>query len=224
VNLYDLVASQLTTIGTDPGLNGPWLWDLSLRFLSSVATDQNTPVIATLTQAQRVGLAVATIDHAKTWLRVATDALLSSPSMVPVWSRRIGPMIGVTHAAASLAIAGGVRPPAVIVSSVSESLKEQSAYLIRWQRQLVEGLATYGPAAAARVTLYGSAAWATSQNAARKLRIASGFTEERRVMGRIQHCPECPPLAALGWSPIGSLPLIGSTVCRVNCDCTFHFR
>jgi hypothetical protein len=49
-------------------------------------------------------------------------------------------------------------------------------------------------------------------------------TQERRVLGPADHCPECPGLASTGWQPLGLLPDIGDTVCRAHCACHFEYR
>ncbi len=50
------------------------------------------------------------------------------------------------------------------------------------------------------------------------------YNEERRVLGDAMHCLDCPPLAALGWQPIGTLPMIGDTECGGHCHCHFEYR
>ena len=48
---------------------------------------------------------------------------------------------------------------------------------------------------------------------------------ERRVLGhpKTEHCADCPPLAALGWQPIGTLPDIGDSECEGRCLCHFVY-
>lgn len=77
----------------------------------------------------------------------------------------------------------------------------------------------------ARMELYGNAAWHAAQVNARGGIIKSGlYNEERRVLGDAKHCEDCPPLAELGWQPIGTLPGIGSTECMGFCHCHFEYR
>ena len=49
---------------------------------------------------------------------------------------------------------------------------------------------------------------------------------ERRILGhpKTHHCHDCPPLAALGWQPAGTLPDIGESECGGLCLCTFEYR
>ena len=78
-------------------------------------------------------------------------------------------------------------------------------------------------AAAQRAGLYARAAWGVAEGVHREGARAGGFALERRVMGLANHCEDCPPLAARGWVPIGSLPGIGETACRWNCYCHFEY-
>jgi hypothetical protein len=43
-------------------------------------------------------------------------------------------------------------------------------------------------------------------------------------MGHADHCDDCPPLAAQGWQPLGTLPDIGDTECGGQCHCHFEYQ
>jgi hypothetical protein len=78
----------------------------------------------------------------------------------------------------------------------------------------------------ARAESYGNAAWQGGQKVARLRKKASGGSRwERRIMGhpKTEHCSDCPPLAKVGWQPIGTLPDIGDTECGGNCLCYFEY-
>lgn len=78
----------------------------------------------------------------------------------------------------------------------------------------------------ARVEKYANSSHHAAQQANRAAAIQQGvFKVERRVLGRpkTEHCHDCPPLAALGWQPIGTLPDIGETECAHLCLCHFEF-
>ncbi len=51
------------------------------------------------------------------------------------------------------------------------------------------------------------------------------FKFERRVLGhpKTHHCHDCPPLAEMGWVPIGTLPDIGDSECGGLCLCHFEY-
>ncbi len=79
----------------------------------------------------------------------------------------------------------------------------------------------------ARAELYGNSVWQATVNTIRATTIrAAVMREERRILGQPkgEHCHDCPPLAALGWQPLGTLPAIGDTECGNLCLCAFEFR
>ena len=77
----------------------------------------------------------------------------------------------------------------------------------------------------ARAGLYGQAQYKALWLGLGALMTAAGMTEERRRLGRAEHCDDCVALAALGWQPLGSLPEPGdASQCRANCRCTKEYR
>ncbi len=79
----------------------------------------------------------------------------------------------------------------------------------------------------ARAEQYGNSVWQSTVNGDRAATVrAAVMLEERRVLGRpkTEHCHDCPPLAALGWQPLGTLPALGDTECGNLCLCHFEFR
>ncbi len=79
----------------------------------------------------------------------------------------------------------------------------------------------------ARAEQYGNSVWQATVNGDRAATVrAAVMLEERRVLGRpkTEHCHDCPPLAALGWQPLGTLPALGDTECGNLCLCHFEYR
>ncbi len=78
---------------------------------------------------------------------------------------------------------------------------------------------------AARAEQYGGSVVGSAQEISRRQAIRDGILiEEQRVLGKAEHCSDCPPIAGI-WSPIGTLPAIGSTTeCGSNCMCRFQYR
>ena len=77
----------------------------------------------------------------------------------------------------------------------------------------------------ARAESYADSAWQAAQRINRGQAVSQRqWKFERRILGqpKTEHCSDCPPLAALGWSPIGTLPDIGDSACGPLCLC--HFR
>ena len=78
----------------------------------------------------------------------------------------------------------------------------------------------------ARAESYGNSAWQAAQRINRGQAMLHGiFKAERRILGhpKTEHCDDCPPLAALGWQPIGTLPAIGESECGHLCLCHFEY-
>jgi hypothetical protein len=52
----------------------------------------------------------------------------------------------------------------------------------------------------------------------------NGYNQERNVLGIAEHCDECVEITGKGWSPTGSLVLIGNRTCLYNCKCRIEYR
>lgn len=62
------------------------------------------------------------------------------------------------------------------------------------------------------------------EEAKRKSHQRALFLWERRILAIAEHCNSCVGYAALGWSPIGSLPKVTTQCeCRANCKCYFEY-
>jgi hypothetical protein len=78
----------------------------------------------------------------------------------------------------------------------------------------------------ARAELYATSAWQGAQKIVRASKRRTGNARwERRILGhpKTEHCTDCPPLAALGWQPVGTLPDIGESECGPLCLCHFEY-
>lgn len=58
----------------------------------------------------------------------------------------------------------------------------------------------------------------------------TGWTQERNILGVADHCsgegatPGCIEVTGMGWRGIGTLPKIGSRLCKTNCRCSMEYR
>ncbi len=78
----------------------------------------------------------------------------------------------------------------------------------------------------ARMELYANATHQAAQKVQRGSKARNGSTRwERLIMGhpKTEHCSECPPDAALGWVPFGTLKPIGDRECEQLCLCHFEY-
>lgn len=133
-------------------------------------------------------------------------------------------------------------------AAIDRNAKVQQEYLDRFERELIANppkeiaepphpgfpsqviLVNPPPSVAqviARAQQYGHSVWQTTQQVTHAQAVVQGImTQERRVLGhpKTHHCEDCPPLAAMGWQPIGTLPAIGQTECGGMCYCHFEYR
>ncbi len=78
----------------------------------------------------------------------------------------------------------------------------------------------------AQAEMYANSAWQAAQKVQRSSKARAGATRwERLVLGKpkTEHCHECPPDAALGWVPFGTLRPIGDRECENLCLCHFEY-
>lgn len=102
------------------------------------------------------------------------------------------------------------------------AVKAQYQYLNRFAFDIEQGLSQ--AKIEARAAMYAEAARGTYTESDRAVNKEAGYTEERRVLNAAEHCSQCKELAAKSWQPIGTLPKLGSTICRVNCRCSWEYR
>lgn len=129
-----------------------------------------------------------------------------------------------THLAAAAGLRGGYLAWGPLDSVAFEGLMlEQIGYLARWMQQ-IDAVLPGAALSAARMRLYAQAARGTAEQVRRLSMIRGGAREERRVLGFADHCPDCVVYAGLGWQPVGTLPRITNSKCRVHCKCRFEYR
>jgi hypothetical protein len=146
--------------------------------------------------------------------------------------------------AGAMALKGNYELSAEELAVLNNQATIQREYLDKFQREVTanppreildlgNSVITVSPAPmtpgqfTARLEQYGNAAWQAPQKSNRSAaKVGNTFTEERRVLGQPkgEHCPDCPPIAALGWQPIGTLPEIGDSDCHQLCLCHFEYR
>lgn len=107
---------------------------------------------------------------------------------------------------------------------VGSQIKPQYQWLTRFSVEISVGSQKLDGSALARAQMYAQAARSTHREAQRRIAARRAVGEERRVLGRADHCKTCLQQAALGWQPFGTLKRIGDSECRTNCRCTWEFR
>ena len=106
--------------------------------------------------------------------------------------------------------------------------QKQEQFFERLEQEVISPNPTMTPAQfVARVERYADSSWQSSQRINRSAAIGQGIAKrERRVLGnpKTSHCEDCPPLAEMGWQPVGTLPDIGDTECGPLCLCHFEYE
>lgn len=130
-----------------------------------------------------------------------------------------------SHIQATIAGKGGIlRTRLSDWRTAARQIQQELTYLRQFAQDVAAGSLSAAQIAA-RSALYSNHAqvsfWA-ARDAGQK---QQGFTQERRVLGLAEHCPDCVGYASRGWVPIGTLPSPGDgSVCRANCKCVKEYR
>lgn len=107
---------------------------------------------------------------------------------------------------------------------VGNIVKGEYKYLRTFAEQISNGTQKLDGRFLQRVKQYVFKARTTYTQQQRTEKEKRGLNEERRVLGKAEHCSDCLRYADMGWQPIGTLPPIGDSQCRYFCHCTFEHR
>jgi hypothetical protein len=75
-----------------------------------------------------------------------------------------------------------------------------------------------------RVGMYAQAGRSTYHRTERADMIDRGFTLERNVLHKAEHCDGCLIETSRGWVPLGELVIVGERDCLTRCKCTIEHR
>lgn len=106
-----------------------------------------------------------------------------------------------------------------ILQKIGDAISREYQFFERFAKQAQTGKNT-----PARAGMYAEAGRGTFEDVRSEIAKAAGNTEERRVLGVADHCSDCVVEAAKGWQPIGSLRVIGDSLCKTHCHCKKEFR
>jgi hypothetical protein len=144
---------------------------------------------------------------------------------LPQWERRVQAELRPLHLAAVAATVGGFALlTQAHVQAYRAEIVAQFRYLRTFRQQLASAEQLMNGTFHARLKLYARAAHGVAQQVNRRFQQVIGKTEERRVLGAAEHCADCLDAAARDWQPIGTLPRIGDSRCKVNCRCRWEYR
>lgn len=141
------------------------------------------------------------------------------------WRKGMAQSMRVMHSASAAAGRGGWHQMSPADwGRVGARMRQQYRYLDRFAAQLANGEQRLDGSFRVRCGMYAEASRGTYEETRRQLEREGGMEEERRILHALESCGDCLNYAFQGWQPIGTLPEIGDSQCRVNCKCTFDYR
>lgn len=109
-------------------------------------------------------------------------------------------------------------------NTLSGRIREELTFLRQFAGEIGSGKLSEAQIAA-RADMYANHLQASFYDGLTAGKRQAGMTEERRFLGRAEHCDDCVGYAGQGWVPIGTLPSPGDgSVCMANCQCTLDYR
>ena len=170
------------------------------------------------------------ITNSRARIRALSESLQNSGISLADWqTQMIDEIRIVNNMGAALARGGWAEMSQSDWGFVGSVTRRQYDFLSQFALDIENGLPLDGRFLQ-RADLYGSSYRGTLNDMKRRMETSRGRDEERRVLGVADHCQSaggltgCVELAGQGWQPINSLPRIGTSPCRTNCQCHFEFR
>lgn len=222
-----LLESQTITPGAR--ISSPYAWDASSRRYIDMRSRRYIPFLEIRNQA------IEPLIRGEIAAARALGASLQETGRVAEWELGLMREVKIAHIAAALAASGGV-------SSQTEDDRDNTAELLLLLLLFLRGFSyaiqkktfPLNGRLLLRSDLYFKAARGTFEETRRfGMGTYFGAAEERRVLGKADHCTTddgdgdlegCVELSDQGWRPIGTLPRLGDTPCRSNCQCHFDYR
>jgi hypothetical protein len=214
------------TIGIDRKLSSRFVWDGVSRRYIELRSRRYVPYKEIRDQALESMIKAAKLSGR------AIGRTLQETGDLAGWERAMLEHVKTTQIAAALVTQGG--PEAMSEKDKKKTAAEiailllllrKFSYDIDSRRQPINGRLLL------RSDLYSAAARGIFEETRRYgMGAYFGAVEERRVLGRAEHCESdeelegCVELADKGWKPIGTLPRLGVSPCRSNCYCRFDYR
>ena len=173
-----------------------------------------------------LGLMEQRITHHQDEIGRLARALGDKRISIADWQRGTANQLRLMHTQqAALGRGGWERMTQADWGRVGGNLRGQYKYLDGFAKDIAAG--KLSPAQIeARARMYGQSGRAAYWRGARAAKAAAGYTEERRIaVGDANTCETCDNLEALGWRPLGELPMPG-TACEglTNCRCEMEYR
>lgn len=160
------------------------------------------------------------------WTNKMRDGLID----IDAWHTNITRELTSLHIAGGIAASGGLEEfDDNMRTVVAERLDVQFDYLEGMVEDVRDGQQDTGDGLDRRVKMYAEAGRGTYEDVQRESQEEpeDGDEEvwERRIRDfEADSCEDCIEYAAMGWQPLGTLPLIGDSQCMVRCRCRFIYH
>lgn len=178
--------------------------------------------------ARRVrGWIDAAVDGSKQKIRGLTQQLVDSKQTdadISAWRVEVGNELRNLHLATAQIASGGKELSNKQLGRIGNRLKHQYGYLDSFTLQIENKEIDVGGNVVARSGLYADAAVQSFEGMRRGNMVDAGFTKERNILGKADHCGECESETGRGWVGIGELIPVGNRTCLVNCRCRLDYR
>lgn len=163
------------------------------------------------------------IGASQTRIRNASNELRAGRLDLGAWDAMMRREIKRTQLSAeALARGGWNQLTANDFGRVGSRVKTQYRYLENFLDELRSGMRTDGRMMQ-RAEMYAGAARGSFHKSQQLLLSSLGYTHERNLLGRAEHCPTCLDMSALGWVEIGTLIPIGERDCLTACRCDLKY-
>lgn len=144
---------------------------------------------------------------------------------VAQWQTRMADEIKTMHVvSATVAHGGKAQMGPSDYGYTGSEIKKQYQYLRAFAEDIESGRQPMTDSLLARAELYAHAGRQTYEHMRARDHAATGYDQERNVLGPAEHCPDCLMATSAGWVGLGELTPPGSRQCRVRCHCTIAYR
>ncbi len=220
-----LLESQ--TVGVDPVLSTPYVWDAQNRRYIHLSSRRYVPYTELRAQAIEPLITASKIAQ-----RTLSTQLQSGDTKLTDWQLAMINQVKQTQIAAALAANGGDENSSQAdYKKIAATILVLLLFLRGFAKDIEIGKQALNGFLILRSDLYANAARSTFEEIRRfGMMTYFGALQEKRILGLAEHCRTdhelkgCVELHDLGWQRINTLPKLGQTPCRTNCKCRFVYR
>lgn len=167
----------------------------------------------------------AIADHASERMAALSQQLLDGSLSLADWQAQMMAEAKLAHVSAGVLAAGGFEQMSPSkYGFLGRTIRDEYGFLRDFAQQIRNGEQSLNGRLVARARQYGQASRVTYEKVRAREDTNRGMAEERNVLHATQSCSQCKALSGQGFVPIGTLPPVGSRICRSSCKCTIERR